>query len=170
MAQPGQALMSGISLERLRVRVDVPQSLIVPVRASGEARVRLPDGTWVNAGEQMVFPFADQGSNSFRVRLELPEGAPELFPGMWVKTAFRVGSQERLVVPAKALVYRSEVTAVYVVDEQGKVGFRRIRAGSRLDDGLVEVLAGLEAGERVALEPVAAGVLLKRQREGRVDE
>ena len=170
MAQPGQALMSGISLERLRVRVDVPQSLIVPVRASGEARVRLPDGTWVNAGEQMVFPFADQGSNSFRVRLELPEGAPELFPGMWVKTAFRVGSQERLVVPAKALVYRSEVTAVYVVDEQGKVGFRRIRAGSRLDDGLVEVLAGLEAGERVALEPVSAGVLLKRQREGRVDE
>jgi hypothetical protein len=56
------------------------------------------------------------------------------------------------------------------VDEQGKVGFRRIRAGARLDDGLIQVLAGLEAGERVALEPVVAGVLLKRQREGRVDE
>jgi hypothetical protein len=56
------------------------------------------------------------------------------------------------------------------MDEQGKVGFRRIRAGARLDGDLVEVLAGLEAGERVALEPVAAGVLLKRQREGRVNE
>ncbi len=165
-AQPGQRVMSGISLEQLRVTVDVPQSLVPRVREFGKARVQRQDGSWVEAEKITVFPIADHGSNTFRVRLALPEGTTKLFPGMFVKTSFVTGIKEDLVVPVQAVVYRSEVTGLYVVEQDGKVRFRHVRAGQRSADGHVLVLAGLMPGERVALDPIAAGVELKRQRAG----
>jgi RND family efflux transporter MFP subunit len=58
-------------------------------------------------------------------------------------------------IPASAVVERSEVTAVYVVDSDGRLYFRQVRLGRRYGD-TVEVLAGLRAGERVAQDPIAA--------------
>jgi RND family efflux transporter MFP subunit len=170
VAQPGQALLSGISLDQLRVTVDVPQSQIARVREFAQARVELPDGSSLAAQKLTVFPIADPASNTFKVRLELAQGTEDLFPGMFVKTAFVTGQREQLVIPAGAVVYRSEVTGVYVVAEGGRVQFRHVRLGRLTGDGAVAVLAGLIAGERVALDPIAAGVELKRQRAERSND
>jgi len=153
--QPGQPLMSGLSLDRLRVVVDVPQGEVAAIRRHAEAAVLLADGRRIPASEVIVFPFADPRTHSFRVRVELDEAATGLHPGMTVKTAFVIGSAERLLVPVSALLQRSELTAVYVVDDDGRVGLRQIRPGHRFGDE-IEVLAGLEAGERIAVDPLAA--------------
>ncbi len=163
VARPGQPLMTGISLDKLRVLVDVPQSLIPAIRKHQHARVLLPDGKIVDATKLTIFPFADFSSNTFKVRLDLPEGQQNLFPGMFVKTLFTTGIKQELLVPAGAVVYRSELTAVYVLDDKGKVHFRHIRVGNEAGNGYVIVLAGLQPGERVALDPIAAGVALKSQ-------
>lgn len=162
-AHPGQPLITGISLDELRVSVDVPQSLINAVREHGQARVQLPDGDWLTATKLTVFPYADANSNTFKVRADLPSGAKGVFPGMSLKVAFTVGSETVLTVPEQAVVHRAEVTGVYVLDDQGRLTLRHVRTG-RVLDGKVVVLAGLHAGEQVALDPVAAGVALKRQR------
>jgi RND family efflux transporter MFP subunit len=167
-AQPGKPVMSGISLEQLRVSVDVPQSVIPAVRAGNAVRVHLPRGGEITAEKLTVFPFADLGSNTFKVRVELPGGTKGLFPGMLVKTGFVIGEKRELVVPKEAVVYRSEVTGVYVLNGDDRLHFRQIRVGRALDDALV-VLAGLDEGERVALDPIAAGVRLKAQRGGDAD-
>jgi RND family efflux transporter MFP subunit len=167
-ASPGQPAMSGISLEELRVIVDVPQSVIPAVREGHAAHIYLPDGSTVDAGKITVFPFADLGSNTFTVRLDLPANVGQLFPGMFVKTGFVTGEKEELVIPRGAVVYRSEVTGTYVVRE-GRVHFRQIRLGRDLGDALV-VLAGLTEGERVALDPIAAGAALKAQAAAPVEE
>ena len=164
VASPGTPLMSGISLEKLRVSVDVPQSLIIPIRKQRKAGVELPDGRWIEVTDLTVFPFADPASNTFKVRLMLPPELENLFPGMLVKSAFETGRMPALVVPAEAVAYRSEVTAVYVVDEEGRVRFRHIRLGGTLGEEYSIVLAGLQVGDRVALDPVKAGVELKKQR------
>jgi len=160
-AQPGQPLMSGISLEQLRVVVDVPQNLIAQVRKSGKARVQQPGDGWVPVEKLTVFPYADSASNTFRVRLDLKPGAADLFPGMLVKTAFVTGTGEELVVPAHAVVHRSEVTGVYVVAPDGRIALRHVRLGRNNEDGTYSVLSGLSVGERIAVDPIAAGVLLK---------
>ncbi|MCG6896670.1 MAG: efflux RND transporter periplasmic adaptor subunit [Thiocapsa sp.] len=162
IASPGQPVMSGISLEELRVIVDVPQSVIPSVRRGGSARVYTDSGETILSKRITVFPFADMGSNTFTVRLDLPEGTRTLFPGMFVKTGFEIAEKAELVVPADAVVHRSEVTGVYVVADDGDVGFRQIRLGRALEDAFV-VLAGMSEGERVALDPIAAGVVLKSQ-------
>ncbi len=161
IAQPGTPLMSGISLERLRVAVAVPQSLVGDVRRYRSARVELPDGGWIDALDLTVFPVADAASSSFRTRIALPTGQDGLFPGMVVRVAFVTGRERVLLVPAASLVTRSEVTGVYVEDAGGAIHFRHVRAGKTLEDGRVALLSGLEEGERVALDPAAALAALK---------
>jgi hypothetical protein len=60
-----------------------------------------------------------------------------------------------LLVPASAVVRRAELVAVYVVAPGGRPLLRQVRLGSTAGDS-VEVLAGVAAGERVALDPQAA--------------
>jgi len=155
----GQPLMSGLSLEALRVVVDVPQQAATEVRKHRSAFVITDEGR-VEASAVTIFPFAHSASNTFRVRLELPPGQFGLYPGMFVKVAFVVGESQRLLVPAGALIRRNEVTGVYVVGDDDSVRLRQVRVGRTFGDR-VEILAGLRAGERIATDPVNAGIYLK---------
>lgn len=162
--QPGQPLVSGLSLQQLRVNVEVPQSDVAALREHGSATVVLPGGGRIEAAQVIVFPYADPGTHSFKVRVELPEAETGLQPGMTVKVAFKTGEARHLWVPATALVTRSEVTAVYVVGDDNRVALRQVRLGHRRE-GEVEVLAGLAEGERIAANPLDALAHLAAARE-----
>jgi len=163
--RPGQPLVSGLSLNQLRVNVEVPQSDVGAIRSHKAAAVLLEDGRRIDAREVIVFPYADPATHTFTVRLELPEIETGLNPGETVKVSFKLGETPRLQVPVSAIVQRGEVQAVYVVDATGEVELRQIRPGRRFGDR-VEVLAGLAAGERIAADPVAALNHLRAMREG----
>ncbi|MBP6079497.1 MAG: efflux RND transporter periplasmic adaptor subunit [Xanthomonadales bacterium] len=153
--RPGQALISGLSLAQLRVEVEIPQGDLAAIREHAHAAILLDDGRRIDASAVVIFPYADARTHSFRVRLELPETETGLQPGMTVKAAFAIGQAERVLIPEAALVRRSEVTAVYVVDAANRVALRQVRLGHRVGEQ-VEVLAGLAAGERIAADPLAA--------------
>jgi hypothetical protein len=76
---------------------------------------------------------------------------------MFVKVGFVTGEAQRLMVPRSAVVERSEMRAVYVVAPDGRVSLRQVRLGHLRGDR-IEILAGLAAGELVALDPAAAGI------------
>jgi hypothetical protein len=97
------------------------------------------------------------------VRIELPRDLTGIYPGMFARVHFAVAEASKLLLPRAAIVQRSEVTAVYVVQGE-RVQLRQVRLGAAAAGGLVEVLAGLETGEMVALEPVKAGIYLKSGR------
>jgi len=157
---PGTRLMTGISLEKLRVSVNVPQSLAGSIRKHREASIVLDSGAVKVSKKLTLFPYADPSTNTFKVRVAIPGKEESLFPGMFVKVAFVTGEHKALVIPLKSVAYRSEVTGVYVwTDEQ--LRFRQIRLGKTLPDNQVEVLAGLTADEAVAIDPVSAAVNLK---------
>lgn len=162
--RPGQALISGLSLGQLRVNVSIPQSDIAAIREHKQAWLILDPGLdrRIAANKLVVFPYADPQTHSFRVRLELPEQETGLNPGMTVKTAFVVGDAERMLVPAGALVQRSEVSGIYVVGTDSRVSLRQVRLGHRFGDR-VEILSGMAAGTRIATDPVAAGLAAAAQ-------
>jgi RND family efflux transporter MFP subunit len=166
-ANPGKPLMTGLSLESLRAVANVPQAHIETVRQLQRARVILPtDSGSVDGVKLTISPFADAASHTFKVRVDLPVGRHGVYPGMFVKVAFVTGEEQRLTLPGQAVVHRSEVTGVYVLKD-GAISFRQIRVGRPLANGDMVVLAGLEAGEEVALDPIRAGVMLKEKRAGK---
>jgi RND family efflux transporter MFP subunit len=159
----GQKIMTGYAPEYLRVNVNVPQSLINAVRQHRSARVILLENQISIATENLtIFPYANAENHSFQLRADLHESAQAIFPGMLVKVAFIVGQRQRLMVPADSLVYRSEVVALYVIDNNARVSFRQVRAGDLFGEK-IEILAGLDADENIALDPIQAGIYLKAQ-------
>ena len=163
LARVGQPLFTGISLEDLRATVNVPEDIINSVRRNKQARVIVErdGGQSVPAASLTITPYADPATHTFLVRVNLPRGEYGLYPGMFVKVAFSLGSQHQLTVPRQAIARRSEVSGVYVVDDAGQVHFRQVRVGRTVDGDRVAILSGLEEGETVALDPVKAAIYLK---------
>ncbi len=163
----GQKIMTGFSLQNLRVRAYVPQSLINAVRLHRSARIILLDGqSSIETESLTIFPYADTENHAFQVRANLKQYDQALFPGMLVKVAFIIDNTQRLMIPRGALVYRSEVAGVYVIDDNQQLAFRQVRPGHGYDDK-IEILSGLDDGEKIALQPVLAGIELKAQWESR---
>ncbi len=165
MVRPGQPLLTLQALDRLRVLIDVPQTFIRTVRTQGRAHILIPgQGRSVEVTPLTIFPHADTLTHTVKVRADLPVGHAGIYSGMLVKAAFSQDKAQRMQVPHSTVVHRSEMTGVYVVGKDGRVSLRQIRIGQIYDDGMVEILAGLDVGERVALDPVRATASLKQQR------
>jgi multidrug efflux pump subunit AcrA (membrane-fusion protein) len=120
--------------------------------AAARARVTLADGRVLETGEMTFYPYANPQTHTFRLRMRLSEPNGSLFPGMLVKVGVPVASREALWVPASSLIQRSELRAVFVLDEQDRPRLRQVRTGMR-DNGRLEILAGLSEGDRVVTNP-----------------
>ena len=159
MATPGKPLMTGFDPSTLRVVATVPQAQVAAIQAGARARVEVPSsGKWIDVRNIVVVPSADPRTHTTRIRLELPEDVRGVYPGVYARAHFVTGSALKLQVPRSAVVQRSEVTGVYVVDDKGVPRLRQVRLGEAADENFVEVLAGVRPGERVALDPVRAGM------------
>lgn len=156
LATPGRALVSGLSLEKVRVTTHVPQTFIDQVREQKKLQLVLQNGDTVEATNVVVFPYADEDSHSFKVRADLaPTVSGEIYPGMFVKVRLGTGEKTALRIPATALIERNELTAVYVRRADGKPELRQVRSGRR-ENGKVEILAGLVPGEHVWIDAKTA--------------
>ena len=163
MAVPGKPLMTGFDPSTLRVVASVPATRIGAVRAIGRARIEVPSlGSWLEVKSMTVVPTADPRTQTTQVRLDLPEDVRGIFPGVYARAHFVTGTAPRLLVPRAAVFHRSELTAVYVLRPDGRPQLRQIRLGAAGDEVAIEVLAGVRPGERVALEPVKAGMQTAR--------
>lgn len=165
MAQPGLPIVTIYDPSEMRVVASVPQATAAELRGKVQAAyAELPTlERTVRAKAVTVLPSADARTLTTTVRLDLPEPIPGAVPGTFARAQFTIGRAKRLVVPARSVVQRSEVAGAYVVTDSGAVQLRQLRLGERSGDQ-VEVLAGLEAGERVAVDPAAALAWLKAAR------
>lgn len=162
LAVPGKPLLTLYAPLPIRAVVQVPVSRSGSVRAADAVDVLLQNGAggaqWVRPVSRSTVPTADPVSQTIEWRLELPsEAAATLLPGQTVRVRFTGGAAQRTVVPGSAVLRRGELTAVYVVSDTGFV-LKAIRLGVDHGPEGVEVVAGLRAGDRVALDPVKAGL------------
>lgn len=163
MATPGKPLLTGFDPSTLRVVATVPSQQVREIQSASKARIEVPAaGRWIEASGITIVPAADPRTHSTQVRIELPAQAKGIHPGVFARAHFVVGREARLMVPREAVVRRSELTAVYVLPGEGPPQLRQVRLGTAADERGVEVLAGVRAGERVALEPVKAGAATAR--------
>jgi RND family efflux transporter MFP subunit len=165
---PGQALISLYAPGALRIEVAVPQTRAEAIRRDPRARVWLPGGREVVPAKVTVFPVADVATHSINVRIELPDMFPVPAPGTTAEVIFNADASAAgstgatLHIPASAVAQRGELSGVYV--RQGdRLLLRQLRLGSH-DGDTVEVISGLQVGDKVASDPVVALQAMTAQR------
>ena len=159
MAMPGRSLLTLYDPAVLRVTAAIPQTTMAQLKAPLTPQAEIPGATpgLLKPVRVQLLPTVDVASHTLELRLDLPtdtRAAPGMFARAWLPTGDGVGDV-RLFVPAKALVRRAELAVVYVIGSDGKPLLRQVRAG-RSEGSQVEILSGVAAGERVALDPQAA--------------
>lgn len=158
MATPGRPLVTVFDPAHMRVIATLSQSSLRDVRMEAPVQVEVPAAkTRLTAKQVTLVPLADSRTHTARLRLDLSDAAG-LLPGQFARAYFTTGTARKLAIPESAVLRRSEVTAVYVLGQSGQPQLRQIRVGDASVDGFVEVLAGLRDGERIAQEPVRAGL------------
>jgi len=156
---PGQYAQAGAATPIYMIADLSSVWLIANVREADAARVRrgqsvdvrvlaYPDRTF-SARVVYVAPTIDPNTHRLTVRaaIDNADGAlkPEMFASFRILTS---KADQSPGVPERAVVYEGEAAHVWVLQSDGALAVRPIRAG-RTNDGFVEVLDGLEAGERV---------------------
>lgn len=155
MAMPGKPLLTVYDPGQLRVSVAVP----VTALAAGVEKARVVLATRpepLAPTRVQVLPTVDAASLTREVRADLPPGL-DAAPGLFARLLLPgiAEGDRHFYVPRGAVVRRAEITGLYVLDAAGAPKLRLVRLGPAVGDD-IEVLSGLDAGERVVTDPAAA--------------
>lgn len=160
MAMPGRPLLTLYDPSSLRVSAALPQSRSTSEMPAADIKIELPamptEQRWLTPSSVQILPVIDSASHTREIRLDLATNSiamPGMFARVWLPT--QSGGRPQFFVPSSAVVQRGELRAVYVVNAEGQAQLRQVRLG-READGQIEILAGVGAGERVAIDPEAA--------------
>jgi RND family efflux transporter MFP subunit len=155
-----QRLMTIPNLERMQVKTAVHETVVDRVKAGMRATVRVdafPNRSYEGTVESVdVLPDPGGWLNSdtkvFTTIVTIDEEVEDLKPGMTAVAEIQIDSlSDVLGVPVEAIVQRDREDWCYVV-ENGRVEERRLETG-RTNYRYVEVVAGLDEGEQVVLNP-----------------
>jgi RND family efflux transporter MFP subunit len=153
LAGPGTPLLAIRSASGYRVDLVIPENLTPFMKQGLAVALQVPALAHpeIRGTVSTVIPFSDPASHSFVVQVDIPATAG-LQEGQYAKGRFVVGAAERILVPAKALVSRGQLTGVYWIDPERTARFRLVRTGNAEGEN-IEVLSGLRAGDRYVVEP-----------------
>ena len=154
LASPGMPLLSMDTTDGYRVDAILPENYFQEVKPGQPVRVTVPaireealPGTI-----RTIVPAADQRSRSFLIKVTLPQDL-EVKSGMFARVEVPLGRTSKMLIPPRAVIHQGQLTALFVLKDQDIARFRLIRLGRTSPEG-VEVLSGLETGERFAVELV----------------
>jgi RND family efflux transporter MFP subunit len=152
-----------VDMASLEIEVDVNESYINRVRAGQRVTAVLdayPD--WQIPGQVITsVPSADRQKATVLVRIAFLETDPRILPDMGVKVTFlredegnsAPAARAVTLVPKSAIRTEGALSYVFVVFND-RVDRRAIKTGGT-DGDRVEVIAGVNAGERIVLSPPA---------------
>lgn len=140
----------------LLIKVYVPTSDVVNLKTEMESEVSTDVlGTRVFKGRiKLINPRIDVQSGTVKVTVEVFDDTHNLKPGMFVETRILIRNKPgAIVVPKKAVSYKDDKAFVFVFKREGmdmQVEKRDITTGISEGD-FIEVVSGLEAGERIVV-------------------
>lgn len=151
--QTGQTLAVVSKNNRLLLKADLSQKYFDVINNINSANFKTPDGTTYST-EELSGTFILHGRNTGQDNLLLPvnfeiDYRNELIPGTFVEVYLKTTRiPDALVIPVSALIEEQGVFYVYV--QTSGEGFEKREVSITGSDGiLVQVLSGIEEGERV---------------------
>jgi RND family efflux transporter MFP subunit len=162
LASPGMPIFTAEDVRRYRLEATVNENDLRYVRTGQQISVVIDalDNAALQGKVVQIVPTADPTSRTFLVKIELPADA-RLRSGLFGRARFSRGERQALLIPRSAVVERGQLQGIYVLDQNKVASLRYVTLGKPSGDE-VEVLAGLQDGERIAAKPGAVDLNGKR--------
>jgi len=153
LATPGTPFLTMESTTGYRVDAVLPEAYFSTVQRQQVVKILIPaiGDEPLQGRVETIVPAADQSSRSFIAKIRLP-AEPAIRSGMFARVVFESGQERLMLIPASAVVSQGQLTGIFIVDDNQTARFRLIRIGRRSDQN-VEVVTGLEEGQRFVLQP-----------------
>ena len=141
-------------ISKIKLDFAVPETMlsrIAPGQVIVAAAAAWPDQPF-HGMIATINPVLDPQTRSATIRAILPNGDRRLRPGMLLTVTIEAQSRTSAAVPELAIVGEGDASFVYTVE--GDTAKRvKVTTGIR-QDGLVEILSGLQPGQRIVTEGV----------------
>ena len=153
LASPGLPIVTVEALGQHRLEATVNENDLRFVKMGQQVQVVVDalQNSEVKGKVTQIVPAADPGSRSFLVKIDLPADA-QLRSGLFGRAQFSRGQRWSFVIPRTAVVERGQLQGVYVLEQNMVAGLRYVTLG-KTSGSQVEVLAGLQEGERFVAQP-----------------
>jgi len=150
LAMPGQPVLVIENLKSLSIQTQVARDLFTSLRSGDEVEVLLEGKNEpILATIYTLVAAADPVTRTHIVKLSLPD-VGNINSGTFARINFNLGERQTLLIPKTAVLNRSGIEGVFVVQE-GVARFRMVRLGEKIGE-LVEVQAGLSLGDVIVVE------------------
>ncbi len=150
--EAGRKLYTVADLSRVWVYVSIYEYQLPWVRIGQAATMTLPyvPGREFAGKVVYIYPFLEEQTRVIRVRLEFENPTLELKPDMYATVTLRSElDRDAVLIPREAYIDSGLRKVAFVERGEGKFEPREIQVGVEAEEGMVEVLYGLDAGERV---------------------
>ena len=153
----GMSLAMGQTLARINglgtvwLEVAVPQDQADAVRIGSVAQVHLEgfDAQTINGRVSAILPMLNDATRSLRLRVELPNRAGRVHPGMSAQVSLKSETRATaLAVPTEAIIRTGKRTLLMLADEPGRFIPVEVTAGREIGDMTV-IMSGLNEGQQV---------------------
>lgn len=149
----GDAVMSLVVNNPLRLWMNVPERYAAEVRENQTVRLRVPayPGRVFEGKVARINPTVDQSTRTFQVEAAIPNDAGELHPGGFAKASIVTrADDEATTVPIGAVVHYAGVTKVFVVESKNVAREVKVETGLEDPEGRwVEVVGRVPGGANV---------------------
>lgn len=148
MAELYSTLFHLVHQSELHGILHLPERELEQIQKGQLAELELSDHTNAYGTVTRISPVVDAATGTFKVTLTIDNQQDKLKAGMLAKAKLKYASHDHaLVIPRHALLRQDRGHAVFVIQE-GKAQRREVSLGFE-DNGLIEILDGLGAGEQV---------------------
>jgi membrane fusion protein (multidrug efflux system) len=153
LVNPGAVITTLDDIDVVRVDFPIPERYLSVLRA-GTPIIATIDayGDEVFTGRiALIDTRVNEATRSITARAEIPNPGARIRPGMAVRVAVQQGLRQAVSVPEAAVQYEGDGAFVYRIanGERGTTAQRVIVETGAVEGGFVEILTGLNNGDRV---------------------
>ena len=153
LINPGAIITTLDDIDTIRVDFPVPERYLpslrqgLPITATADA---LGDQTF-QGRIALIDTRVNETTRAITARAEFPNPGGRIRPGMLMRVAVEQGARQSVAVPEAAIQYEGEGAFVYRIagGDRGSTAQRVSVEAGVVENGYVEILSGLRAGERI---------------------
>jgi RND family efflux transporter MFP subunit len=149
---PGQPLLEIEGVGGFEIETGIPETLASTLRAGSTLGCRV-DALRFNGMVRELSSASDPATRTVSAKIAVPAGAM-VRSGQFARVEIPGAGERTLLIPAASVSVLGQMERVFLAGEGDRAVLRLVRTGARRGDA-IEVLSGLDAGDRVVLAPAA---------------